>query len=58
MAINFYNNGSVLGLLHFDSTRWVVKVNEKHNKELNSNPDFLMFALTGKFVANSIIRII
>ncbi len=30
----------------------MVKVNEKPNKELNSNPDFLMFASAGKFVAN------
>ncbi len=30
----------------------MIKVKEKPYKELNSNPDFLMFAPAGKFVAN------
>ncbi len=52
MAINSNNNSLFSGPLHFDSTRSVEKVNEKPNKELNFNPDFLIFAPAGKFVAN------
>ncbi len=57
MAINCTNNCLVSGPLHFDSTSSVVKVNEKPNKELNSNSDFKMFAPAGKFVANKYHKI-